>query len=443
MTDLAQQMAAGTFNIGQVANVRAATARVVSHKATRVAEVPDWEARRQRAHAIKTHTLARLDHYLWRLKQQLTARGAQVHFAEDAAEARRIILEIAKSHGVRKVVKSKSMAGEEIGLNQALSDAGIQPVETDLGEYIVQLRDEPPAHIIAPAMHLSRDQIGELFADKLGADKSADAQTLTAIARKALRADFTSATMGFSGVNFAVAETGTLVIVENEGNARLSTGMPNLHVALMGIEKVLPRMGDLALFLGLLIRSATGQKMTSYVQHFSGSPDRELHLVLLDNGRTKVLAQPERRELLACVRCGACLNVCPVYRAVGGGHPYGWTYSGPIGAALAPMMGPGAAHPRASSLCGACSEACPIGIQLHRHLLDQRAQFPPGRAKRRAMRLFAWLMTNPRRYRLAGQLLRRLLPLARLLGLTRGWTAHRALPSLPRRTFSQQWRARK
>ena len=331
------------------------------------------------------------------------------------------------------------MAGEEIGLNHALEAAGITPVETDLGEYIVQLREEPPAHIIGPAMHLSRGQVGQLFAAKLGADATADAPTLTRVAREALRRDFLEATMGFSGVNFGIAQTGTLVIVENEGNARLSTGMPPVHVALMGIEMVLPRLADLSLFLSLLIRSATGQKMTSYVQHLSGSPDRALHVVLLDNGRTRVLADPERRELLACVRCGACLNVCPVYRAVGGGHPYGWTYSGPIGAALAPLMGPGRRHPDASSLCGACTRTCPVGIQLHRHLLEQRA---PTRTKRWLMRFFTWITLSPWRYRFAGRMMRKLLPTAARLGLTAGWTGHRELPPLPQHSFSEIWRSR-
>lgn len=443
MSRLSRAMADATADTSTVANIWDATRRALSHRAVRVGEHAAWELLREQLAQVKRHTLDRLDHYLTQLESALVARGATVHWAADAASARRIIVELARRKGVRRVVKSKSMAGEEIHLNAALEAVGIEAVETDLGEYIVQLRGEPPAHIIAPAMHLSRAQVGDLFADRLGADRTADAEALTAVARTALRGPFTTATMGFSGVNVAVAETGTLVIVENEGNARLATGLPGLHVALMGIEKLVPRLADLGPLLTLLPQSATGQRLTVYAHHLSGSPDTELHVVLLDNGRTRLLAEPERRELLACIRCGACLNTCPVYRSVGG-HAYGWTYGGPIGAALSPWLRGAAGHrlPFASSLCGACTQICPVKIDLHHHLLAARHSVPTPWPRRLLYRGFGWLMRDARRYRLAGRVARRGMALWTLLGLLRPWTRARTLPAPPRRTFAELWRDR-
>src|SRR5437660_920357 len=299
--------------------------------------------------------------------------GARVHWARDAAEACEIIARIAERRGARTIVKSKSMASEEIHLNAALARRGMEPVETDLGEYIVQLAGETPSHIVAPAIHKTRAQIGALFAEKLGTEPSDDIATLAAAARQALRRRFAEADLGVSGVNFAVAETGTILILENEGNARLTTSLPRTHVALMGIEKVIPRFADLEVFLRLLPRSGTGQALTAYQslltgtkRHAADEGPEELHIVVLDNGRSRMLASPVTRQTLACIRCGACLNACPVYRQIGG-HAYGSVYPGPIGAVLTPQllgMGESAELPYASSLCGACRDVCPVKIDI-------------------------------------------------------------------------------
>ena len=293
-----------------------------------VAEVENWEALRQHAHDVKAHTLAHLDRYLEQLEERVLAQGGRVIWAQTGEEAVEFVLDLAHRKGIRKAVKSKSMLAEEIHLNPALEKARIDPVETDLGEYIIQLAHETPSHIIAPALHKSRQQIGRLFTEKLGMPPSDDVEAITATARRLLRSDFLSAPMGITGVNFGVAESGTIVIVENEGNARLTVSAPSIHVALMGVEKVIPRAADLSVFLKVLCRSATGQHMTSYVNFING-PRRtgeldgpeEFYLVLLDNGRINILRDEFLRQTLSCIRCGACLTVCPVYQRVGG-HAY-------------------------------------------------------------------------------------------------------------------------
>jgi L-lactate dehydrogenase complex protein LldF len=357
-----------------------ATGRHLGHVAEMRADFAPFDQERDTARRIKEEAIGRLDELLVELKDRLEANGCKVFVAADAAEARDYILDVARRCGAKRVVKGKSMTTEEIALNPALAAAGIEPVETDLGEYIVQLRNETPSHIITPAIHLSREDIGQLFADKLAIPYTAEPEKLTAAARERLRSIFLSAEMGVTGVNFAIAETGTLVLVENEGNGRFSSTLPDTLVALMGIEKVIPKLADLSHFLEILARTATGQKLTCYTNFINGprrdgdlDGPREVHVVMLDNGRTRILADPVLRESLYCLRCGACLNVCPVYRRIGG-HAYGVPYSGPIGSIVSPnLFGSAAAHlPFASTLCGACRDICPVKIDIPRILLHMR-----------------------------------------------------------------------
>jgi L-lactate dehydrogenase complex protein LldF len=366
--------------------VQQATRRFVEGRAARVAELPQWEQLRQIASDIRLHTIQHLDIYLTRLEAAVQAAGGQVHWASTAEQARQIVLRIAKEHQVKLAVKSKSMATEEIGLNHALEAAGIEALETDLGEYIIQLAGTGPSHIIVPAVHLRKEEIAALFSAKLHIDAPPDPVELARIARETLREKFLAAEMGITGANFLVAETGTLVVVTNEGNGRMCATMPDLHVAVVGIDKVVPDWESLTVFLKLLARSATGQKLSSYTQFISGprraegeGGPKELHLVLLDNGRSNIFKDPVGREVFKCIRCGACANVCPVYQNVGG-FAYGWFISGPIGAIFTPqMLGTTAARqlPYASTLCGACADVCPVKIPIPailRHLRQRVAQ---------------------------------------------------------------------
>ena len=370
-------------------SVQKATTRFWGNRSDVVAQfgLEHWEELRQAGHALRLQAINHLDYYLTQLEEQITRAGGHVHWARDAAEARSIVLAIAREHNVKRVVKVKSMATEEINLNHALEEAGIQALETDLGEYIVQLAGEMPSHIIAPAVHLTKEGIADLFHEKLGVDAPAEPAALAAIARARLREEFLAADMGISGANFMVAKTGTIVLVTNEGNGRMCTTLPPVHVAISGIDKVVPDMQSLTVLLKLLARSATGQKISTYTSFIRGprhadgeNGPQEFHLILLDNGRTRILQDEVTRETLLCIRCGACLNVCPVYNHVGG-HAYGWVYSGPIGSILSPqLLGTSVAAdlPFASSLCGACGDVCPVKIPIPKILLHLRHRVVEG-----------------------------------------------------------------
>ncbi len=342
-----------------------------------------WESLRQAAHEIKLHTITHLDQYLPILEEQVTQAGGVVHWARDDVEARQIVLDIATRHNAKRVVKVKSNATEEIDLNHALQNADINVFETDLGEYIVQLAGQRPSHVTAPALHFTTEDVADLFRKKLGVAAPPDPPALTNIAREKLRAEFLSADLAVSGANFLIAETGTLVIVTNEGNGRMCTTLPPVHVAVVGIEKVIPDWESLEVMLNVLSRSTTGQKRTGYVSLIRGTIDsnpREFHLVLLNNGRTKILQDAVARETLMCIRCGACANICPVYNNVGG-FAYDWVHLGPIGSILSPqLLGTKIAGdlPFASSLCGACADVCPVKIPIPKILLHLRHRVAEG-----------------------------------------------------------------
>jgi L-lactate dehydrogenase complex protein LldF len=453
--------------------LRSATLRLYTHRLHAMAEVSGFERLRDRAREIKHEVMDHLDYYLEQFADNVERRGGKVHWAATAEEACAMILAIARSAGAREVVKAKTMVSEEIELNHALEKASIRAVETDLGEFILQLAGERPAHIVAPAIHKTRGDVADLFAARIDPTRTEEPERLTAIARQALRAMFARAEMGLSGANFAVAETGTVVLVENEGNIRFCTTAPRVHVALVGIEKIIPRFEDLAVFLRLLARSGTGQKLSSYTSLLTGprSPGEdgpeEMHVVLLDNGRVATLADTKMREMLYCIRCGACLNACPVYRKIGG-HAYGWVYSGPIGALVTPQLAgieQARELPFASSLCGACREVCPVRINIPDLLLhlrgkaqqESRAPEPQADApvdERTSMRLWAWIMVRPRAYALAARLAR--LAQGFLTSQREGdsqkwiqrfpaapiarWTDGRDLPALAPKSFRERWK---
>ena len=423
-------------------------------------QVPDWEALREQAGAIKRNALGRLPELWTRFEANAIAAGAVVHWARDAREHNEIIAGLLRERGIRHVVKSKSMLTEECGLNQSLEDQGVKVVDTDLGERIVQLRREPPSHIVMPAIHLRRSEVGVLFAKEMGSPPGLDDPAeLTAVARRDLRPRFLTAEAGLTGVNFAVADSGTFVVVTNEGNADLGTALPNLHIASVGLEKILPGQRDLAPFLRLLARSATGQPITTYTSHFRGprpsSPEtpetQELHIIIVDNGRSQLLARPAFREALACIRCGACLNTCPVYRR-SGGHSYATTIPGPIGSVLEPSRDP-ATHvelPYACSLCGSCSDVCPVQIPLHHQLLAWRGQLVEAghhsRWRHWGLGLVGSLIAWPAAYRFlgwSGRALARRLPSTRLDALLAPWTRERALPPIPEHSFRELYRMRR
>jgi L-lactate dehydrogenase complex protein LldF len=462
--------------------LRKATGQFGMRRLAAARDLSNWEELRTEARAIKDEVLLHLDKYLEQFASNAERHGAQVHWARDAAEGNEIVYRLAESRGARRIVKSKSMVTEEMRLNAALEAAGIEVIETDLGEYIIQLAGETPSHIIAPAIHKSKKQVAELFTAKLAVEPTDDIDKLTSAARHVLRERFAAADIGISGVNFAVAETGTILILENEGNIRLTTSLPKTHIAVMGIEKIVPRFADLDIFLKLLPRSGTGQRLTTYQSLITGTKRKasdegpeELHIILLDNGRSRMLANPVTRQALACIRCGACLNACPVYQQIGG-HAYGSVYSGPIGAVITPQLiglGKAAQLPFASSLCGACREVCPVKIDIPELLLHLRAEITGAGTRRQeqeaaaggtikkrrgeelAFKVFAAVMSRPWLYELsvkAGRVFQKLVVrqgsigkvgklLARLAPPLIGWTNARDLRPLAKNSFREQWRS--
>jgi L-lactate dehydrogenase complex protein LldF len=431
--------------------------------------LPDYQDLRSQANAIKKHSIENLDYYLEEFERNLEARGGKVVYCKDGTEVADFILSLARERGAHLIVKSKSMTTEEVDLNERLEHHGLELVETDLGEYIMQLAHERPYHIVAPALHKTRYDVAEIFTRSLHVPNEIVIEKQTAIARAVLREKFLAADIGISGANFLVADSGAVVIVENEGNARLTTSAPKIHIAVAGIEKVIPRAQDLATFLKLLARSATGQLLSVYTSFLAGprrrgeidGPD-EFYVLLLDNGRTKLLPDRTKRQSLYCIRCGACLNTCPVYRKIGG-HSFPWVYSGPIGAIITPQF-MGVAHepslPFASSLCGACAEVCPVKIDIPKILLELRSDVKKSEARERqnrfeklAFRIFAWVMTHPRVYELAGRMAAamapsdggswiRNVPAPMNIGPLRAWLSQRDLPPPPARSFREMWRQR-
>jgi len=434
------------------------------------AVLPEYQELRDQANRIKRHTIENLDYYLEQLESKVVERGGKVLWCRDGGEVVDFLVKLAAEKNTNLIVKSKSMVTEEFGMNERLAQHGLEPVETDLGEFIIQLAHEKPYHIVLPALHMTRYQVADLFTEKLGVEREEVIEKQTKIARAVLRQKFLHAGIGITGANFLVAESGAAVMATNEGNGRFTSTAPKVHVVIAGIEKLVPRAKDLATFLKLLARSATGQPLTVYTSFLSG-PRRpneidgpeEFYLVLLDNGRTKLLADREKRQSLYCIRCGSCLNHCPVYRKIGG-HNYPWVYSGPIGSIITPqyqgvMQSPWL--PFASSLCGACAEVCPVKIEIPKLLLLLRSEVNKAKEKEHKnwlehliFRGWAWLMRHPKLFELGGMmgsavltapesggLIRNVLPFFRV-GPLKAWIKERDLPPLPEPSCRQRGRER-
>lgn len=440
-------------------NVRHATDVIRGKRAAVVGETPDWEALRESGRQIKAHVLRHLDAYLAQFEERAVQAGARVHWARDADEANAIVVQIVQSHGEREVIKVKTMTSDETRLNAALEAAGIAPYETDLADLIIQLAGDKPSHIVVPALHRNREEIRRIFQERMGLpDLAGEPEALAAAARQFLREKFLRVKVGFSGANFLVAETGSVCVVESEGNGRMCVTLPRVLVTLVGIEKIVPALADLEVFLQLLPRSATGERMNPYNSIWTGTAagdgPEEFHVILLDNGRTTVLEDPESRETLHCIRCAACLNACPVYRQTGG-HAYGSIYSGPIGAILTPQL-QGLEHsrslPYASSLCGACYEVCPVKINIPEILIHLRHRIAARGAplgERLAMKAAAQAFSSPEKLSTARMLGRvaqlpfvRTGRLRKLPGPAAAWTATRDLPAVPAESFRQWWEKR-
>jgi L-lactate dehydrogenase complex protein LldF len=461
-SDFIQSSAAKASDLRHRAVLKKATdnyfGKVQQSKATYL----DWNHGREAARSIKWLAINQLDEMLERFESNAEKAGAIVHWAETSEEVHKILEALCARHNVRKIVKSKSMVTEEIHLNSFLEGRGMKVVETDLGEFIVQLRGEPPYHIITPVMHLTKEDVDETFHEKLGTPLGSSAEGLAGTARRVLREEYLTAEMGITGANFIVADSGAVSITENEGNARLSSSVPKIHVAISGIEKIIPRMEDLALFLPMLAVSGTGQKLTCYNTLISGprrqneidGPD-EFHIILLDNGRTNLLANATQREALHCIRCGACLNSCPVFRNVGG-HAYGTTYQGPIGSVITPHLrglDDWGHLASASSLCGACTDSCPVHIDLHRHLLEIRHDTTAGAkfsmVQQMILKIWAgvmrsdWLYAAASRLGRFGQKLVKAFELeGSILDPARNWTGTRKPPAIAAVTFKEWWKSR-
>ena len=440
--------------------VRFTTERLRNGKKKATDEHGNWEEWRERGKQIRLHTIAHLDYYLNLFVNNARANGVHVHFANTAEEAVNLTLDIAEHAKAKSVVKSKSMVSEELHLNHALESIGVEAVETDLGEYIIQLAGEMPSHIVIPAIHKNRYQIADLLSKEAGYTLPPDTTALAGFVRKKLREKFLEAEIGMTGCNFAIAETGSMVLFENEGNARMVTTVPKTQITLMGMERIIPSWSDLEVMATLLPRSATGQKLTMYMSGITGprrsddadGPD-EMHIIIIDNGRSLQLGDPEFQELLNCIRCGACLNACPVYRHIGG-HAYGSTYSGPIGAVLTPSLNKNIAEwddiANASSLCGACYEACPVKIPLHDMLVYlRRRKVESGNGSKIesiGMQGFATVMGNSSRLggvlrlgKLGQKLVVRSGVIKTKLGPLKGWNTYRVTPSLPKESFRERW----
>lgn len=418
-------------------------------KATKL--IPEWEELREKASQVKMHMLSRLDHYLEEFERNATARGIQVHWAEDADAHNRIVHAILERKGVKNIVKSKSMLTEECHLNPYLAERGMDVIDTDLGERIVQMRNEPPSHLVMPAIHIKKAEIGDLFHEQLGTDAGADdPKYLTEAARQHLRAKYLQADAGITGVNFAIADTGGIVVCTNEGNADLGTSLPPIQIHCMGMEKLLPRLEHLGVFTRLLARSATGQPITTFTSHFHGpKPGGEMHVVIVNNGRTDILEKPEFRRSLSCIRCAACLNTCPIYRR-SGGYSYGSVVPGPIGSVLSPAMDleKYAALPFASTLCGSCTDVCPVKIDLHDQLLAWRKYVVKegylDKGKARQMKMAGKLLSSPTLYRTASFLSKgmKLVPRVLLYNKKNKWGLEREMPLPAKRRFRDLYRKR-
>ncbi len=419
-------------------------------KASKV--IPEWEDLREHASQIKDHVLANLGQYLVEFEAKAKSNGIHVHWAKDAEEHNQIVYELVAKHGSKALVKSKSMLTEECHLNSFLTKKGVEVVDTDLGERIVQFRDEVPSHIVLPAIHLKKEDVGETFHQHLGTPKgNKDPQFLTEAARQHLRGYFLAADVAITGVNFAVAETGEFVVCTNEGNADMGAHLAKFHIACMGIEKLIPKRKDLGVFLRLLARSATGQLITTYSSHFAKPREgQEMHIVLVDNGRTRQLARPEFRNSLKCIRCAACFNTCPVYRR-SGGHSYHQPVAGPIGSILAPNFDKksNVDLPFASTLCGSCTNVCPVKINIHEQLWFWRQDLmkdglaPAGKSL--SMQGMAWVLSHPKIYRLAGAMGRfvvKNLPFLVNNGLN-PWAKQREMPEAPKESFQSWYQSRK
>lgn len=420
------------------------------------AELPEWEELREQAHRIKREMIEHHAENLDAFERNARHKGIEVFRAKDAREANRLAEDIARKHGVKRIVKSKSMVTEEIGFNDYMIDKEFEVIETDLGEYIIQLAHESPSHLTAPALHKSRLEIAELFREKLGIPYTEDPGELTEIARKVLREKFLTAEMGVTGANFAIIESGGIAIVENEGNARMCATLPPVHVAFIGMERLIPHVSDLSLFLTLLCRSATAQRLTSFVSVINGPRQpgaydgpEHLYYIIIDNKRSTLLNDEQLKQALYCIRCGACYNTCPVYQNIGG-HAYGWVYQGPIGAIITPQflgLEEAKALPFASSLCGSCTDICPVKIPLHHLLLYQRQRIVRQKlssgVEKAAFKGFSFAARSSKRFAAAGKLggrLQRMLPLKFAVP---GWTKSREMPEIKTRSFREWWKERK
>lgn len=451
----------GVENDFMLNSVASAQGRFRDRKEMATDELGNWEDWRMLGEEIRTHTLENIDYYLEQLSDNVAKRGGHVFFAETADDANKYIQDIVKRKDAKKIVKSKSMVTEEIGLNKAIEAAGAEVVETDLGEWILQLDGDVPSHIVTPALHLNRNQIKETFTEKRGYDKSNTPEELGLFAREELRKDFLSADIGITGCNFAVAESGAVTFVTNEGNARLATALPDTQITVMGLERIVPTWEELDILVSLLTRAAVGQKLTSYITGITGTRledeidgPEEFHLVIVDNGRSKILGT-EFQSALHCIRCAACINVCPVYRHIGG-HAYGSIYPGPIGAVLTPLLDGYENHkelPHASTLCAACTDVCPVKIPLHEHLIRHREimveQDMAPKMEQLAMNGFVKWSSHPAAYKLSSKLARTALKpwtkdetISSGPGPLKNWTAQRDFPAPGKQTFRSWFKER-